>query len=290
MILVDLNQVSIASLMMQIKGKNDLINEDLIRHMILNCLRSYRQKFGKDYGELVICCDDKNYWRKEIFPFYKAHRKKDRDASDLDWSLIFTILNKIREELKTHFPYKVLQVDNVEADDIIATLCKHYGAEMVMSSSHEKILIVSSDKDYKQLQKYVNVSQWSPTLKKMIVCSNPELYLLEHIIRGDAGDGVPNFLSDDDSIINDEKSQKKIMTAKLNVWLTQNPEDFCTSETLKRNYHRNKAMVDMTTIPEHIEKKIIDIFDGYDINERSKMFNYFIEKRLKNLMGSIQEF
>ena len=178
MILVDLNQVMISNLMMQIGGKKNIqIQEDLVRHMVLNSLRMYRQKFSKKYGELVICCDDKNYWRREIYPYYKIHRKKDREESGLDWNMIFTVLNSIRDDIRSDFPYKVIQVPHAEADDIIGTLCNRFGHLGIMNNSAEPILILSSDKDFAQLQKYANVEQYSPMGKKYVTCSNPARYL-----------------------------------------------------------------------------------------------------------------
>ena len=200
MILVDLNQVAISNLMVSLNsyGKGTEVNEDLVRHMVLNSLRSYRVKFNEEYGELVICCDNRKYWRKEIFPFYKASRKKYRENSDYDWTLIFETINKIRDELKEVFPYKVIDVLGAEADDIISVLTNNYATGWL---SEEKILIISGDKDFMQLQKYKSVSQYAPVLKKFLRTKNPDRFLKEHILRGDPGDGIPNFLSPDNSFV-----------------------------------------------------------------------------------------
>ena len=281
MIIVDLNQVMISNLMMQIGShKNIKIEEDLVRHMVLNSIRSYKVKFTEKYGNIVIACDDKNYWRKQIYPYYKANRKKDRDASELDWNAIFEVLNKIRDELKEAFPYKVIQVPHAEADDVIATLVKEY-------HNQEKILIMSGDKDFSQLQKFPNVDQYSPVLKKWIKCDNPELFLKEHIIRGDAGDGIPNFLSNDNVFVMSER-QSPISSKKLQGWLLHEPEEFCT-ETMLRNYKRNQMLIDLECIPEDIKKEVLEQFVQQQ-KDRSKLFNYFIQYRLKNLMENINEF
>jgi len=287
MILVDLNQVMISNLMMQIGGKNVPIEEDLVRHMVLNSLRLYRKKFGEKYGELVICCDDKNYWRRDFFPYYKAHRKKDRAESGLDWHMIFEVMNGIRDDLKEQFPYKVIQVDRAEADDIIASLCHKYG-DLGVTNGSEPILILSSDKDFVQLQKYANVEQYSPMQKKYVNCSNPARYIHEHILRGDRGDGVPNFLSADDVFVNG-KRQRPIASKKIDAWNGMEPEEFC-DENMLRGYRRNQQLVDLDYVPEEIQSKALEIFENYKLNGRDKMFNYFIQKRLKNLMDVIQEF
>ena len=282
MILVDLNQVMISNLVEQMKiSKTTQVDENFVRHMILNSIRSYRNKFYREYGELVICCDDRNYWRKDIFPYYKAHRKKDREKSDLDWNEIFRVLNGIRDDLRDFFPYKVLKIECAEADDIIAAMVKRF--------PDRKILILSSDKDFAQLQCYGNVEQYSPMQKKKITHKNPFEYIKKHIIRGDRGDGIPNFLSEDDCLVLG-KRQKSIMTKRLDEWLKfEHPEEFC-DEKMLYGYRRNEALVDLSKIPKWIHDKVADMYDNYEDNDRSLMMNYFIKNKLKHLMGSLQEF
>jgi hypothetical protein len=290
MILVDLNQVMISNLMVTINSRyfDGNLNEDLIRHQVLNTIRFYRTKFSDKYGELVICCDDRHYWRRDVFPYYKAGRRKDREASDLDWHMIFEVLKSIKDEIKDIFPYKVIQVHGAEADDVIGTLCHEYGHLGINGNNPEPILVLSSDKDFVQLQKYANVDQYSPIQKKFVRCSNPARYIHEHIIKGDRGDGVPNFLSDDDTFVA-SKRQKPISSKKIDSWNGMNPSEFC-DERMLRNYKRNQQLVDLDFIPKELQENILDQYENYDVNDRSKLFNYFIAKKLRNLMDSIQEF
>jgi hypothetical protein len=282
-ILVDLNQVLISNLMQQINNNPKIkLEESLIRHMVLNSLRSYITQFKSKYGDMIICCDSKTYWRRDFFPFYKANRKKDREKSGFDWNLIFLTLNKIRDELKENFPYKVLEVDKAEADDIIGVLAARL-------SAHEDILILSSDKDFAQLQKYPNVTQYSPILKRFIKTEDPQGYIKEHIIRGDRGDGVPNFLSPD-NIFAVGGRQKVINTKKLQEWLRSDPSVFCENDNMKRGYSRNMTLVDLSYTPEDIKAKIVEAYENTKGHSRQKMFNYFIEHRLSNLMEVIHEF
>nr|MBC8517465.1 hypothetical protein [Euryarchaeota archaeon] len=241
MILVDLNQIAISNLMVSINtyNKNQEINEDLLRHMVLNSLRAYKVRFGEEYGDLVICCDARHYWRRDIFPFYKAGRKKDRAASTLDWTLIFETLNKIRDEIKEYFPYIVLDVDRAEADDIIAVLVQH-------ASPFDQKLILSGDKDFMQLQKYNNVDQYAPVQKKFIRTDSPQAFLKEQIIRGDRGDGIPNCLSSDDVLVKGER-QKSISKKKLSGWMASDPEDWNDPNRL-RGYRRNEQLIDLEFI------------------------------------------
>jgi hypothetical protein len=284
MILVDLNQVAISNLMVSINtyNKNQEINEDLLRHMVLNSLRAYKVKFGEKYGELVLCCDGRHYWRRDIFPFYKAGRKKDRAASTLDWTLIFETLNKIRDEIKESFPYIVLDVDRTEADDIIAVLVQN-------KSPFESTLILSGDKDFMQLQKHHNVDQYAPVQKKFLRTNSPEAFLKEHIIRGDRGDGIPNCLSADDVLVKGER-QKSISKKKLGSWLTSSPEDFCSSDQMTRGYKRNEHLIDLEFVPDELRQEILSQYKNANAGDRSKLFNYFVKHKLKILMENIQEF
>jgi hypothetical protein len=283
MILIDLNQVLISNLMQQINGNPKVkLDEDLIRHMVLNALRAYIKQFKGKYGEVVICCDSKRYWRREFFPFYKANRKKDRDKSAFDWGLIFETLNKIRDELRENFPYKVVEVDGAEADDIIGVLSAR-------KSPHEEVLIISSDKDFVQLQKYKNVTQYSPIAKSFVVIGDAEYYMREHIIRGDRGDGIPNFLSADNVFALGER-QKVINKKKLVEWVDKHPDDFCVNDTMMRGYKRNQMLIDLDYIPENLKQSIVDAYENTSSASKQKMMNYFIEKRLKNLIEVMDEF
>lgn len=286
MILLDLNQVMIANIMMQPGAVNN-IEENLIRHMVLNSIRMYNVKFKDEYGEMVICADDRKYWRRDIFPYYKASRKRDREASPFDWNLIFETLNKIRDELRDTFPYRVLQVDKTEADDIIGTLCHKHGVQL-MNETTEKILILSSDKDFMQLQKFANVEQFSPAAKKFLRTNEPDKFLREHIIKGDRGDGIPNILSSDDTFVTD-KRQKPVTEKKLNIWVTEEPVQFCDSLML-RNFKRNESLIDLGKIPVEYQQKILDAYESAPRNGRDKLLNYFIKNRMKQLMEHIQEF
>jgi 5'-3' exonuclease len=280
MILVDLNQVLLAGLMAQIANHKGKLEESLIRHMVLNIIRNHIKNFKTEYGEIVLCCDNRKYWRKEFFPFYKANRKKNRDKSDLDWHSIFDILGKLKQELKDNFPYKVLDVEGAEADDIIGTLVPIY-------SPHQKILILSSDGDFLQLQQYgSNVKQYNPSQKKFVKSENPKLELKEKIIRGDKGDGIPNIFSPSDCFVRDLR-QKPITQKTLDKYLDEQVEKY--SETDQTNFARNQSLIDLTFIPTEIKAKIINTYEETK-PAKGKLLNYFIEHKLKNLMEVIEEF
>lgn len=285
MILVDFNQVMIASLFMSIGNHtNAELDENMIRHMFLNSVRGYRRKFSADYGEIVICADGKNSWRKSVFPYYKASRKKLREESEIDWNELFRIINVIRDEMINFFPYKVLHFDNLEADDVIGILCHHYGREL--NDGSENILIMSSDKDYIQLHKYANVKQYSPTMKKWIENSNPDKYLFEHILKGDKGDGIPNILSADNCIVVGDR--QKPMTAKRIAEYASSFDSM--DDMMKSRFARNKMLIDLSQIPEKYNEMVLSEYNKEKEIGRSKLFNFFVDKNLKNLMMDIQDF
>ena len=282
MILFDFNQVAISNLMEQIGSSKTAVDESLVRHMILNTIRTYVKKFKAEFGSnIIIACDNKKYWRREIFPYYKANRKKSRESSGHDWNSIFDCLNKIRDELREHSPYKVIEVDTAEADDIIAVLS-------IKHSANEKVMILSSDKDFAQLQKYPNVEQYSPILKKFIKEPLPSAQLKQLVIRGDKSDGIPNILSKDDTFVEGVR-QKPITEAKIINWMNQKPEEFCTEEML-RNYNRNEILIDLTRIPENLKQNIIDTYESSKGRTRQEFMNYMVANRLKNLIEVIDEF
>jgi hypothetical protein len=282
-----MNQISLASLMMHLnmtKAKEP--DESMVRHMILNSVRMYRTMFSEKYGEVILTYDSKHYWRRDFYPEYKAGRRKGRENDSKDWNAIFEVLNKIKAEIRDNLPYKVLEVYGAEADDIIATLCKFTQTEKDRSKN-ENIMIVSGDKDFIQLQKYVNVKQYSPILKKYVNGYNPETYIKEHILKGDTSDGVPNVLSPDNTFT-DGLRQRPLGKKKIETWLDIDINDL--QDEVKRNYQRNEKLIDLSKIPNELEDEILTEFHGAPFGDRSKLLNYFIKSRLKNLTETIGEF
>ena len=287
MILVDMSQISLASMMMHLNmNKTTKPDENMVRHMILNSLRMYRSRFKEEYGELVLCFDSRHYWRRDHFPNYKAGRKKGRESSNLDWDAIFGCLNEIKQELKDYFPYKQVEVYGAEADDIIGALC------LELEYDNGKTLILSGDKDFIQLHRFNNVSQYSPITKKMMVNDNPHQYLDEHILKGDSSDGVPNVLSPDNTFV-DGLRQKPLSKKKIAEWTGEIlvPVEMAIPDgEVKRNFQRNQQLIDLSKTPKEIFLACLKEYQDSPEGDRSKLLNYFTKKRLKNLTESIGEF
>ena len=286
MIIIDMNLLSLASVMMNMRmsGVFDKdkepqdIEEDMVRHMILNSIRMYRTMFKEKHGEVVLAYDSRHYWRRDIFPEYKASRKKGRENNQEQWDKIFNFLGRLKKEFKQILPYKFLEVYGAEADDIIGTLCREY--------QDQKTMIISGDKDFIQLQKYDNVSQYSPITKKMVNGHNPSTYIKEHILKGDTGDGIPNVLSPDHTFVEGLR-QRPLSKTKIESW---KKSETGMSNEVKRNYQRNQRLIDLDNTPKDLQQSILDTFNEAPCGDRSKILTYFIENKLKELTDSIGDF
>jgi hypothetical protein len=274
--LVDFSQIFIGSYMTASKFTS--VDMDVIRPAVLNVLRLYRSKFVSEFGELILCCDSRKSWRKELFPNYKASRKKTRSAAPVDWENLYECLNLLKEELVEWFPYQVLEVEKAEADDIIAVL---------VELANERTLILSSDKDFVQLHAF-NVRQYSPMQKKFVE-GDAKWSLHEKLIKGDVGDGVPNIMSDDNVFIDEGRRQKPITKKKIDAWFELDPDMYCDAEML-RNYNRNKQLIDLSEVPESVRINIREQFETTAVGDRKRLLTYFINHRLKNLTENLSEF
>lgn len=297
MILIDYSQVALSNILPfqdDIKRQSPEEIKNLIRHTTLNTIKSYKRKYGKEYGEVVITCDGSNYWRRSIFPHYKAGRKASRDKSDLDWDTIFSTLNEIRQDLIEHFPYKVIHVDTAEADDVIACLAKYTQNNQLITEGlmeePQKVLIVSSDKDFIQLQKYDNVRQWSPMQKKFVQGTKREVYeyTITHIVKA-GDDGVPNILSPDDVFVTGQR-QKPFASKRLPEFFEKGI-DACQNDSERRNYQRNQQLVNFEFIPEELNKTIVDTYENFKPKgDKNSIMEYLIKHKCRLLLDELEDF
>jgi hypothetical protein len=297
MILIDYSQVALAAILTfqrELKGTESEV-KNLIRHVTLSTIKSYKKKYGKEYGDVVICCDGRKYWRKEFFEYYKGMRKSNREKSDLDWGLIFDTLSEMRADLAKYFPYKVLHIDRAEADDIIAVMTKYVQENELVQEGlveeSQKVLILSSDKDFKQLQLYPNVKQWSPMQKKYVTATKQEIieYKIEHIVKGDAGDGVPNILSKDNVFMEGER--QKPMSAKRLQEFFASGFNACKNDEERRNWHRNATLVDFDFIPPDVSKTIIDAYlNNKPTGDKMAIMQYLIDHKCRLLLDELEDF
>lgn len=283
MLIVDLSRVFFATISVATRGEKATPDISFLRHLILNSIRASNKRFSATYGELVIATDSRDsYWRRDVFPYYKALRKKGREESSLDWPAIFKMVDQIKDELEEYFPYKMIKVQGAEADDTIAVLTKKYHSQ--------GILILANDKDFIQLHRYPNVKQWNPVMNKWIREGDPVRYLQEHIIRGDQGDGIPNLREEDSALVNKGEGRRPSITQKaLDKWLAGDPK-LTMNASEYRNYVRNRELIDFDYIPEHISNAIIENYESQPEKSRKRIFDYCMKNRLRNLMGAIGDF
>lgn len=296
MILIDYSQTalnSILSFQRELRGGDEQII-NLIRHIILNTIQSYKKKYGKEYGEIVICCDAGNYWRRDFFQYYKAGRKKAREESGLPWKLIFDTINQTREDLQNYFPYKVLHVNRAEADDIIAVLSKYTQENLFVQKGiieePQPVLIVSSDHDFMQLHRFDNVRQWSPRVKKFIKAEKNYMTdgHIEHIVKA-GDDGIPSILNADDAMI--VEARQKPVSAKRLAEFKEKGFNACRDDTERRNWHRNQTLIDFQYIPEEISNAIISAYiDTKVVNDKNQIMNYLIKNRCRELLNNLEDF
>jgi hypothetical protein len=297
MILIDFNQLFFSAIM-STAGK-DVNSENpegasLIRHIVLSAILSYKKKYGKKYGDVVLACDSREYWRRNVFPQYKANRKKDRDNSKADWPFIFQELDKIKVDLKENFPYKIIEVDGAEADDVIAIIAKYTQTNELVRTGlidePEPVMIISADTDFCQLQKWKNIEQFSPIQKKVIKPPVPlNEFIIDHVCGGDAGDGIPNICSPD-NCFTDSIRQTPFKRIRL-IDFNKRGIDACLNESERRNFQRNMNLIHFDFIPNTLEKKIINTYVKSDpVKSKGKIFKYLVKHGMKHLIASADSF
>jgi len=280
-ILIDFSQLAVAAFV-KAPVKASEVTKDLTKHIIINSLRTYILKFKNlGYGEVIIACDAKNNWRRGVFEYYKAKRRQNRETSFINWDVLFDTLTELKVDLKENFPYRLLDVEGAEGDDVIAIITKN------TPGPH---LIIGSDKDYGQLHSIPDVKQFCIKTKKFLEIKDPKAHLEELIICGDESDGIPNIKSDDDTFINDEKRQAPIRKALLSEWVTLKPEFYCDTPKMLINYGRNQRLIDFDYIPEDVKQKILSAYDVPVVGNKLKIQNYFVQNKMRNLLSCIGDF
>ena len=268
-----------SSIMVQIKEMDG--NPDLIRHMVFNMIRRYNLEHRDQFGETVICFDSKGNWRKDTFPQYKANRKKGREESDINWTQIFDVIGEVKENMKEYSPYRCIEIERCEADDIIGTICEK-------QMTPEPILIISPDRDFVQLQRYPNVKQFSNIQKKFVEPreGTAEDDLALKILQGDSGDGVPNVLSDDMTLT--EGRRQGVLSKKKKLALLEDPQ--ALGITIARQYIRNKRMIDLTSTPDDLKNKIMEEFAKPANGSIMRMMTLMTKHRMNLMMESLSDF
>jgi 5'-3' exonuclease len=296
MILIDFNGVTmphVTAFQADLRTNDKERILDLCRHTILSQLLVYKKKYEQKYGEMVICLDGRNYWRKQEFPNYKSNRKKTKDEM-VDWQIVYDCLNQIRDELKAFFPFKVIFVNEAEADDAIASLIEYSQdndlIEEILVSEPRPMIIISSDGDFGQLQKYSNVEQFSPFKKKLVKFNKKEIHekRMTHIVKGDANDGVPNMFSGDNVFV-DKIRQTPVSQKRLDEFFEKGI-DACKNDTERRNYQRNQMLVDFDFVPQRVKDEILkEYHNAKPVKDLNLIMEYFMKNKCRLLLETLQD-
>lgn len=303
-ILVDLSQIVMSGVITQLADDLERPNveaDSLIKHMVYTMLLGLKQKFGKEYGEMILCADSNKYWRREYFQWYKGHRKHAKEKAKIDWKVVYAALDALIVDLSEYFPYKVIEVENCEADDIIACLTHYYQENELdegglFGGSPKRIMICSSDGDFIQLQKYSNVAQWNNQHKKMVSSSNPKRDLLEKIASGDSGDNIPNVITE--NVWSQHRAENLEVKLRATPMKSARLEEFselgekaCKTDEERANYARNDMLINFDNIPSHVYDSIINTYATYKKKgNTTKLMSYFTKNRMKVLFGDVASF
>jgi hypothetical protein len=305
MIITDFSQIAIATIYADTTAHQCACNpskesKDVLHHIILNSLRANNREHRVNYGKMVLAIDSKS-WRYDIFPEYKYSRKNKKEKEDIDWNFVNECISDVVSICQEYMHYPVIKVEGAEADDIIGVLTKHISTttgvmNMFDELEPENILIISSDKDNYQLHRYDNVRQFSPAIKKQV---KPEFgarkALIEKIVKGDSGDGIPSIKSPANFFATKEAGarQKSISAKYLQSFFdAKNPIDACEDEEQRKNYIRNETLVSYEKIPDVVANRILECYNAQLDKKGSKMglLKYFASRRFSNLSGSLEDF
>lgn len=273
------------------KGRDIGKMMDISRHVYLSSILGIQKKFKKEFGQIVLCLDSSPYWRTKAFPYYKANRKKGREESNIDWHASFNIFKELEQELVDIFPWKVVKSNGAEGDDVIAALV-HYLQDNETTTcgifdEPQPSLIYAADSDFKQFHKFKNFKQFNPIMKKW-VAKPEEDFLIEKIIRGDAGDGVPSVLCPDDFFVNEDTGRAPPVTKKV---IERFKNGLGLTEEEKRRFERNRLMIDLSLTPTDIRDEIVANYKTADATcDLQKIMNHLIQKRCRNLLNDVQAF
>ena len=280
MIIFDLSNILHVSLFAA-RNVEGTFDENKLREILLNIIRATNVKFKKKYGRIVIACDSKKSWRKELYPFYKGNRQANRDKgdNDIDWPKIFDLFENIKIELRKYTDWPVIEIEKAEGDDIIYVLCKNF--------NHQPNIIISEDEDFAQLQRLNNVSQYLPLKKKLLIIDEPYKYLEEHIIEGDKVDAIPNILSVDNSVV--DKIRQKSLTKEILKELLTTPIETWDGDRII-NWKRNNTLINLNCVPLDIQEAAIEDFKIQSQKNGKNLLTYFIKYKITKLIDYRNDF
>lgn len=255
----------------------------LVYDSIYSCIKRFR------ISEVVLAVDDKVSWRRSYFPRYKESRKKQRDKSDVDFKIVFSVINKFIRELKHSMPFKIIKVRSAEADDVIGILALEFG----------NCIVSSNDEDFMQLVGEKDNRLWNPSNQKFsefpininkdkkgtpVMCKSKEEFLNYKILMGQPKDDIFNIKTPTNWGKTPETegkrkpgfgviSAQKVMKAGVHEWIEK--------EQLEDRYKRNSVLIDFHRIPNVINNRIGDVYNNHTYPPPENIYKFFKEFQMR---------
>jgi hypothetical protein len=292
--------------------------QQMFKYKFLNGIIDFIEHFKAD--ECILAIDSKKNWRKSVFPYYKSKRKLKRkkiDEEDHPWfcfSEYYEMLDVFLKEVEENFPFKFVEVESAEADDVAGILAS------CEALANDNKIIITSDQDYIQLLQNPFTKIYNPIKKQYMTSKDPKKDLLEKIVLGDSGDDIPSikdkhsykpeffqFCVKEGVADNEENARIKIdaseelflkMELKFYAKYYLKPsratkfskkvfnslydegilkEHVMDDEVLKERFIRNNKLINLTAQPKEIKQQILE---AYKISEAKgdpkELFNFFI--------------
>jgi 5'-3' exonuclease len=201
-------------------------------------------------AKVIFCMDSprQNVWRMELTKEYKADRCDLTAKANFKPTFEKTYSKIIPKIIKENTNISKLRLDKLEADDIIAVICKYYEKKY----PDEKVYIVSGDKDFLQLGRD-NVIFINYKTKKPLILSEEQAKeeLKMKILNGDCSDNIVTIFPKDRKLLSLKKRKELIENdSSLQEYFKENPD-------IKKKYDINCQMIDFNYIPKDLKKNIL---------------------------------
>ena len=267
-VLIDVSNLTMRCLFSQMPGPE----EQEFSIFKLTFMASFMKLLKTLEPERVICLQDSESWRKQVYPEYKANRAAKREQSVVNFDVFFPVLEKFINDIADSFKnIPFVKIPYAEADDCIATIVKNH--------PDWDIINVSSDRDFYQLFKYPNYRQWDAMKHTFIEGLDPDVELMVKILTGDSSDNIPGLKRGIGP-----KRALKIINEDVNQWIE--------NEKLQPEYERNMKLISFDCIPKEIELAINDVINNltYGEPDTKKYFKFIQMSGLAELMNTFTDY
>ena len=284
LLMIDLNHVAYRCLF-AIHKDIPQVGWAYFKHAMFNTIFQMCRRFETE--ELILMVDSKENWRKKIHPEYKDNRKENRDKKeDIDWNEFFNAFNEFVCEVKQYFPFYVLQIKYLEADDIAGILARDW--------QHKKKIIVTSDGDYLQLLKYKNIQLFDPMKNKFNTCEDPVRYLKMKILMGDKGDNIPAIKPRIGEVtaarmVDNPSEITTLFEDKTVSYVNPDGTEVTMGDEYKEKYKKNMALIDLNKTPDVFVKMLHKAIEEYQMPTGKEIFQYFSKNKFRELITRMEQ-